>query len=255
MLPIGVIPLSSKAVSNTLITVSDFELGFSEWGKELCYSHSAQIVNSPVRAGNQAIRLTLKKEDPLVAANKRAELKLGGVPANSEQWYGFSIFLPRSYKSDPSSEIIAQWHDKPDVELGEKWKSPALALFTQNGRFYLKRYWDSKPVTTIYQTEGHEILDLGPYKTGKWTDIVFHVKWSYTLDGVLEVWIDKELKVSKTGPNNYNDQRGPYFKVGVYKADWKNQPQKSIVSQRNIYLDEFRVGDGSARYEDVASRN
>ncbi len=255
MVPIGVIPITSKAIGNTLIFVSDFELGFSEWGKEFCCGHSTRIVNFPVRAGKQAVKITLKKDDPFVAGSKRAELKLGGVEANSEQWYSFSVFLPPTYKQDPSGEIIAQWHDKPDRELGEGWKSPALTLSTRNGRFYLGRRWDSKQVSVNNLPEGEEAIDFGRYQTGKWTDFVFHVKWSYTSDGLLEVWKDGQLEVSRSGPNYYNDLRGPYFKIGIYKGDWKNQPKKSIVSQRDIYFDEIRVGDASARYEDVAPRN
>jgi len=207
-----------------------------------------------VRAGDQAIKIHLKKDDPHVAGSKRAELKLGEVPANSEQWYAFSVFLPSSYKQDPSGEIIAQWHDLPDRDLGEVWKSPALTLVTQNGRFYLNRIWDSKPVTQK-NPEGRETIDLGPYQTGKWTDLVFHIKWSYTSDGLLELWQDGNLIVSKTGPNYYNDQRGPYLKIGIYKGDWKRQPEKSVVSKRSIYFDELRVGGSNARYEDVAPRN
>jgi hypothetical protein len=257
MVPVVVIPLSSKAIGNTLIFVGDFESGFSEWGEEFCCGHSAQIVNYPVRAGKQAVRISLKKDDPFVAGSKRAELKLGGVPANSEQWYAYSVFFPPSYKQDPSGEIIAQWHDIPDWELGEGWKVPALGLMTENGRLYLSNLWDSKPVSAKYNNvpDGKETIDLGPYQTGKWTDFVFHVKWSYTSNGLLEVWKDSKLIVSRPGPNYYNDLRGPYFKIGVYKGDWKHQPKKSIVSQRDIYFDEVRVGDASARYEDVAPRN
>lgn len=255
MLPVWVVPLSSKTIGDTLVFVSDFESGFSEWGTERCCSHSVQIVNFPVRSGNQAVRFTLKKDDPLVAGSKRAELKLGGVPANSEQWYAFSVYLPPTYKQDPSGELIAQWHDVPDFELGEGWKSPALSLVTENGRLYLRRFWDSKQVTGRNQQEGTEKIDLGPYQIRKWTDLVFHVKWSYTSDGLLELWQDGQLVVSKTGPNYYNDIRGPYLKIGMYKGDWKHSPGKSIVSQRNIYFDEVRVGGANARYEDVAPHN
>jgi hypothetical protein len=254
VVPVWAIFLSSRTKGNTLVFVSDFESGFSEWRAELCCSHSAQIVNFPVRAGNQAVKFTLKKDDPHVAGSKRAELKLGGVPANSEQWYGFSVFLPSDYKQDPMGEIIAQWHDLPDRDLGESWRSPALCLKTQNGRFILDRHWDSKQVTKKGEVSG-DTIDFGSYQTGKWTDVVFHVKWSYDSSGLFEVWKDGKLEVSRTGPTYYNDERGPYLKIGMYKGAWKHQPENSTTSERTIYFDEVRVGDASARYEDVAPRN
>lgn len=234
---------NSILIASSAIT-EDFESDFSNWKKEVGGSHSAQMVNSPVRAGNQAVKFTLKKDDPLVSSSKRAELALGGVPSNSDLWYSFSVFLPFSYQKDPSSsEIIAQWHDRPDRDLGETWRSPALSLGTRNGKLYLSRRWDSNPLTENNVPEGKETIFLDSYQTGKWTDFAFHVKWSHTSDGLLEVWKDGELEVSRTGPNNYNDRRGPYFKIGMYKGDWKNRPERSIVSKRTIYFDEVSVGD------------
>ena len=53
---------------------------------------------------------------------------------------------------------------------------------------------------------------------GAWTDWVFHVKWSYGPDGVLEVWKNSQKIVTKSGPNTFNDARGPYMKMGIYKG-------------------------------------
>lgn len=120
--------VSVEVAKGALIFVSNFESGFSEWGKELCCDHSAQIVSSPVRADKQAIQFTLNKSDPDVASSKRAELRLNSVPADSEHWYGLSIFLPSSHVKDPSTDILTQWHSKPDKNLGEEWPSPPLHL-------------------------------------------------------------------------------------------------------------------------------
>lgn len=251
--PVWAISFANVAKS-AIIFVGNFESGFSEWGKELCCTHSATIVTSPVRAGNQAIKFTLNKSDPDVASSKRAELKRGTVPANSEEWYGFSLFLPLNYIADPSFEIVAQWHEYPDKNLGETWRTPPLSLMTYKGNFQLHRRWDPNPVTRDKPGSGGgiESVPIGPYKTGVWTDFVFHIKWSYKSDGLLEVWQNGNLVVRKAGPNTYNDQRGPYFKMGVYKPEWKSAPSKSNNTQRVIYFDEVRVGDASTSYQNVA---
>lgn len=253
---LGVAALS--VLLNTLVKASpniftgDFEEGdFSKWKKELCCKHSAEIVSSPTRAGEHAVKFTLKKDDPIVASSKRAELRLGTVPANSEQWFGFSVFFPSNYQKDPSAEIVYQWHEKPDKHLGETWRTPPLYLKTQKGNLYLQRRWDSNQVTKNNEPEGKETIELGPYKTGVWTDFVFHIKWSHKSDGLLEVWKDDKRVVRKTGPNTYNDERGPYFKIGIYKFDWKKNSFKSNTTQRVIYFDEVRVGDANSSYKDV----
>jgi hypothetical protein len=52
--------------------------------------------------------------------------------------------------------------------------------------------------------------------------------------------------VDHRGPNSYNDEVVPYFKVGLYKRKW------NMVSKRVLYADEVRIGNGNATYSDVA---
>lgn len=255
-----IVLLNTLVESRTLtdspnIFTGDFEEGdFSKWKKELCCKHSSKIVSYPTRAGEHAVKFTLKKDDPIVASSKRAELRLGTVPANSEQWYGFSVFFPSDYKKDRSMEIVYQWHEQPDKHLGETWRTPPLYVKTQKEKLYLQRRWDSNQVSNNKKPEGKETIELGSYKTGAWTDFVFHIKWSHKSDGLLEVWKDGKLVVKKTGPNTYNDKRGPYFKIGIYKPDWKKNASKSNTTERVIYFDEVRIGDASVSYKDVAPK-
>ena len=91
LLSTPVLAVALTGVARPNVFTRDFEKGdFSEWKKELCCDYSAQIVNFPTRAGKHAVKFTLNKGDPFVSSSKRAELRLGTVTANSEQWYGFS---------------------------------------------------------------------------------------------------------------------------------------------------------------------
>jgi len=236
--------------ANGTIFSDGFESGaLSSWKKELCCNHSAEIVGSPARSGSKAVKFTLKKKDPLTAGSKRAELKLDSVPANSEQWYAFSVFFPSDFVPDPEMEIIAQWHNVPDFNQGEKWRTPALYLRPKNGKLYIQRRWDSRPVNDN-NPQGRETIDLGAYKTNAWTDFVFHVKWSYKGDGLLEVWQDGKLVVQKQGPNTYNDAKGPYFKFGIYKPGWKNKPRQSQTNERTLFFDDIRTGNTAISYRE-----
>lgn len=244
--------------ANSSVFHSDFEDGFTGWNTELCCDHSAEIVSSPKRAGDKAIKFTLKKDDPLVSNSKRAELKQDRIPANAERWYGFSVYLPSDYKSDPSYEIITQWHAQPDFDLGEDWRSPPLSLLLTDGAISMHRRWDADRVTKNNKPGsrgGTETINLGAYKTGAWTDFVVHVKWSHQSDGLIEVWKDGTLVVRKTGPNTYNDEIGTFFKLGMYKPHWKHKPEASTTTQRVIYFDEVRIGDASANYQSVVPQS
>lgn len=244
-------------IVNPNIFIGNFEKGdFSGWKEELCCKHSAQIVNSPTRAGKHAVKFTLKKGDPEVARKPRAELRKGTVPANSERWYGFSNYLPKDWVNDPSYEITAQFPSKPDSSL-EDGRSPALTLAVYEDKWRVSNRWDPKQITKNRNPRpegGSKGWSLGEIEKGKWTDWVFHVKWSSQSDGLLEVWKDGKLVVRKTGPNTYNDKRGPYLKLGIYKPQWEDKPELSRATKRVIYFDEVRIGDASASYKDVVPK-
>lgn len=246
--------LTTAASKNPLIFVGDFETGdFSEWKLELCCKHSGEIVSSPTRAGTYAAKFTLNRNDPLVKKGKRAELKRYGVSRiGSEYWYGFSIYLPNDWVEDTEAEIVTQWHDNPDFWFGEKSKRPPLSLSISGKSWAISNVWDPNLVTKTSKNIGKQMLWSENFERGVWTDWVFHVKWSYKSDGIIEVWKDGVRIVNKHGPNTYNDFRGPFLKIGSYKYRWKSAKSTSIVNERIIYYDEVRVGNASASYADVA---
>ncbi len=220
---------------------TDFESGL-EGAKPSEIDHpSSGIVPNPNQnepVNDNAFKFVL--EDP----DKREELSLEPVPYNSEITYHFRIFLPETYVQDASPEIVAQWHALPDFHLGETWSrtGPVLALLTADGKWQLGSKWDTRKIIREQgqqhtEAEGSESYDLGDYQTGVWTDWTFHVKWSHEADGLIEVWQDNNLVVRETGPNAYNDETGPYLKVGLYNKKW----QDSSLTQRELYYDDVEV--------------
>jgi predicted transcriptional regulator len=101
--------------------------------------------------------------------------------------------------------------------------------------------------------DGSKSKNLGKYETGLWTDWVFHVKWSWESDGLLEVWKNGKKVIHYEGPIGYNDRRGVYFKTGIYKWVWKMTPERdhSTTTKRVTYVDEVRIGNENATYQDV----
>lgn len=246
--PIWTLPVIS-ATSATLFS-SSFDNGFSGWDLQVCCKSSAQIVTSPTNANERVAKFTLRKDD----SERRAEMKQDPIPANSERWYGFRVFVPLEHKKDPSYDVITQWAGRPDFDQGENWRIPVLALVTVNDRLTIGNHWDARRVTPARDGE-KEKWDLGPVEKGVWTDWVFHAKWSYRSDGLLEVWRNGKLVVKKTGPNTYNDKTGPFIKMGIYKPQWQANPERSTTTQRVIYIDDVKIGDASASYQTVAYRD
>lgn len=213
-----------------------------------CCDLSLQRSDSIARSGKYSLRVSLNSHDPNVAGGKRSEFSMGAERStNFERWYGFSIFLPNDYQLDDQSEIVAQWHDAAPAFL---IRSPPIALHLFHGQWRIAMFWGAKKFTDK-ATANKKLLDLGAFEKNKWTDFVFHIKFSYNDDGVLEIWKDGVQVMNYKGPNCYNDDNGPYFKVGIYKYPWngnKNLPSENKV----LYFDDIAIGNETAKYDDVA---
>ncbi|MEB3357777.1 MAG: heparin lyase I family protein [Synechococcales bacterium] len=240
-----------------LLFEDDFESGISkDWRAQETAkkSYSLNVVDAPGGRSGKAARFELHKDDPWVADSKRSELVRESDPAGSERWYGFSLYLPEDWKSDPAGEVVTQWHSKPDKHLGENFGlgGPPLALIVDGDEIYVQSRWDPSPVTSKQsKTRQESKLWRGSYEKGEWMDWVVQVDWSHQSDGVLRMWKDGDLVVDRKGANTYNDQVGPYFKTGIYKYSWKRSPEKSNTDKRVLYVDNVRIADGSANFATV----
>ncbi|HEX2972956.1 MAG TPA: polysaccharide lyase, partial [Tepidisphaeraceae bacterium] len=251
----------SQTALGKVTFLGDFESGdLKGWGLESPGDDRCRIVTEPVRSGKYAVRFECTKDQKDVANSKRCEIvqmNSGGPNnANRDCWFGWSLYIPKDWESDPQSpENVTQWHELPDTEIGETWRSPPLALAVKGEQFNFHVRWDSRAKTPGNNPEGTENLPAGGIERGQWTDWVLHIRWSFEKDdGLIEVWKNGQKIITRKGPNGYNDRRETYFKAGVYKWEWKSNPRNSITSRRVIYVDEVRFGDKDASYEEVAPR-
>jgi hypothetical protein len=168
-----------------------------------------------------------------------------------EYWYGFSVHLPEPYAPDDLEETVAQWHQiKDDADTTH---NPPIALSIKNGQWLLKIRWAATQPTLAASVQGVQI-PLGPHSTGEWTDWVFRIKWAYDGSGVLQVWKNGAVVATRNGGNTYNDVRGPWFKMGIYKSLWNAERfnVNSPVTDRTLYHDELRIARGTDGYQLVA---
>lgn len=253
----GVIkPDSTAGTGQNLTLYSAFEstTDFAKWSEEICRPSALTISSAvPARKGNSSARFEFAKSDVTTYNGYiRAEIHQDSPP-EAENWYGFSMYLPTDFVSDPMAEKFAQWHEIPDWDLGETWRSPPISLGIQNDRYNLQVLWAAAPVNTNNTKDGEKDIDLGPVTDkGKWADWVVHIKFSYKSDGILEIWKNKVKIYSLYGPNSFNDENFPYFKLGIYKWGWNGWASYSPESKRVLYMDEVRIGNSKSSLNEVS---
>ena len=220
-------------------------------------THS-KVVTSPVCNGIYSLKSEAhyppdyRTELSFLPKNSLKELK--ELQNNKEYWIGVAIYLPSDYKQDGKlGEILLQAHHRPDRDLGEPGGgNPPFALKTKKGQWEFtgrtnpKKLCGSKCNTTVIHKS------IGSYKTNTWTEFVFNVKFTHTNSGFVKVWKDNQLVLNYYGPIGYNDERGPWIVMGVYKAIWKSG--SSIIKKRTVYHDDFHIMEGSGSLSDVAPK-
>lgn len=213
---------------------------------QTCCSYSLTQSQDQARAGIASAKFDLRKTDPTVSASKRSEFQLvnglNDSPTEGERWYAGSWFLTAPWAQDGFGESLIQWHDN-DIT------SPPFAILVFNGNIY--------GTVNINHTEvDHSMGPIAPY-VGAWMDIVLHIKWTLGNTGFIECWLNGVKKMgSGTSINTTNmrtsSNQGQYMKIGMNKFIWQDNPGSSTTTQRIFYVDEFRVGNELATYQDVA---
>ena len=215
-------------------------------------SGNAPSVQSSVkRLGRYGMRTDLDRYKSKVQNRTEVRVVAPDPKENQEYWYGFSIYLPSDFVPDNVAwEIVAQWHQIPDAH--EQATNPPMSLSTYKGIWKLNNKWTSNPTTTKSNL-GTRTFTFGTYARGRWTDWVFRIIWSYGNDGLIEAWKDGAKVLSAKGPNTYNDDRFPFFKMGIYKG-WKPGLPVGPVTSRTLYHDEFRRAGPGGSYTDVTPK-
>jgi hypothetical protein len=191
----------------------------------------------------------------------RSELARSTVPMNSEWWYGFSIRLPETWVADPQSNILAQWH----AVIGQKKSEgdgvrdfPVLSIHVQDKRWLLKLHWNTAGAASEGPGAGEKTYDLGEIRPGEWVDFVVDVRWAANATGFIRLWKGGRRLVDYSGPTEYDNKSGPYFKIGIYHPAWKRimegktakeSPAKDAVV---VYADAVRIARAPATYAKVA---
>ncbi len=222
--------------------------------------------NVPARAGQYYLRSTVGTD---MQAAWRSEVT---SPSNArlaeknwngkEFWIGFSVYFPSSEYAFRNSgggvpwdrDMIYQWHANLDSLTAQEFCGDCypliIATMPEPG---LGRKQSGNLIWRIETNYGDYNLS-GVVEHDKWYDWVIHVKWTYDDNGIMEIWKDGVLVHSYYGKNMPHDTLGPYWKIGDYKAWWRDDihPEDADEPRRSVYHDEYRIGDANSSYAEVA---
>jgi len=191
----------------------------------------------------------------VVPTNQTAQI---GIRMGGEYWYSWSVYIPSDWDFsgvDDKYLILGQFHGTPDNN-GEPNRSPPLACRLDADKWRWEYRCDplARSVQNTWYTyfyEGDATADAG-----RWVDWAVNVKWSYN-DGFVKIYKNQVLVAETRGDDpdgsgpltdgciSYNDQRAPYFKLGIYQRADQLYP-------RIMYYDSVKIGDKDATLAEMS---
>lgn len=213
------------------------------WASDRFEEGAVVMENSVVRAGRQAVAVTVRSHDKFEAGRdgdldtERDELREDNqlfAKENVPYETSFSMYFPADFPIVPVRLVIAQWKQYCGSETSAcSNQSPVLALRYINGELLVTQALD-KTHNVIYRKKGEF--------RGQWLDFKFRYRFTPGTDGHVSVWIDGEqvadlhgVTADAEGPGTgYPDQGANhfFFKMGLYR-DLMPQPM-------TVYIDEYR---------------
>ncbi len=255
-----IISFSTKAQRQNLVFESTFENpGFvSPWDSiERCYTSYISPNNSFVKQGGQSVRFYSSVVDTLNCNLVRSQLVFFDTTAtNYERWYGMSIFLGAGYplQYDGVENFFQIFRigteSNPPLSLAYYGYAQGVNSLWPSGEYIALVKHLNSPDSVVPQSP--MTIYINPLKNiqrNKWIDIVMRVKWANDTTGRIRVWVDGELRYSYNGVTNHSPN---YVRLGIDKWDWRLKWNVSSTQTRELFVDEFRIGNQLSTYNDVA---
>ena len=195
---------------------------------------------------SQHLGLHVFRGQPKVSGGIRAEVSVDYPFQQGDVIrYSWRFMIPADFVSDAPRNrwwVIGQWHDQPNVTLGEdrdnfESRSPPvlLGLGELNGSLAIALNYGP--------THGdHKQRSFGPVflERGKWHRITTEIRWSEESEGEVRVFLNEKVDpvMSATGPNMNNDYQH-YLKLGMYR-------HPEIATDNWIYIDNINISSGGS---------
>ncbi|MED7951354.1 polysaccharide lyase [Kitasatospora sp. NPDC058201] len=209
--------VTATTTAATTVFSDDFESGtVANWTRQRIDGNgSITVTGGPAGGSGLAGRFSVPND----GQSYRSE-----VAVNALGWGGyrfaFADYLPADWVRTSTETIVAQWHGYPLADGSDT--KPPIALTVKDGNWRLKVHWLTDP-STVQEA----VIPLGAVQFGHWNQWAFDVTWSTaTTPGSITVLRDGVQVGTHSGLNNYHQNQAPYFKTGIYRANWN--PAKGI---------------------------
>ncbi|CCO46718.1 exported hypothetical protein [Vibrio nigripulchritudo SOn1] len=174
---------------------------------------------------------------------KRCEFAVQGVLKRDTPFsLSFDFKVNSNFAHYKQWQSYFQIHNRPDK--GERWRCPILALESVNGALRMFNRWDPNSMSV---TKNHTCANKGnsiqsrtlfrnvPYESNTWHRVELSGELSHSKDACLTVKIDGNVVSDVCGPNTFNDEKEPYFKLGIYKpTSWETSDEEIVIQYKNI---------------------
>jgi hypothetical protein len=222
-----------------------------------CPSQAADfsIVQSPVRQGRYAAHFHLdSSSEPWSNGWPRCLSTLydSGETAGDDEWYGFSLYTPA-----PFGGLVWELHQPQSLYSLRGCGLAPLALFAEeasgeSGLYFRLATGDCVNGGWSHQDLNIPLRNLDPVPTGTWVDVVVHVRFSESDDGLVQVW-DRyggrpyAIDLERTGvPTTQYCSSCGIHDVRLYQEAGLYAPPLQPGDRADVYLDAFRRGQSFA---------
>lgn len=210
------------------------------WDRSKFVPGAVQIEGQTVRAGRQALALTVRSGDkfekgrPHNADSERDEIMEARplVATQGEAFeYKFSLYFPLNFPIVPTRLVVAQWKQYcPETEVRCSDNSPILAVRYIGGTLSITQDLGGEPVTLYAKTAEFR---------GRWLDFRVQAFFMPARSGRVKVWLGNQQIVDFHGVTAYANTRESgyplvnhfYFKMGLYR--------NLMAEPMMVYIDEY----------------
>lgn len=244
VLPLLVLPLLANAGGAGLTAWSGgFETGDdSQWtAAQIKARERITIQSTVVREGRYAARIEVRPGDDHVAGSgsgERAELFLRGAltggSEGEEQYWAWSTYFPPDFDAP-----LGAWNTFTQFHHSGTTGQVNIQFSVVN-----RRWIELRVLGGQFQSPSRRDFKLARFERGRWYDFVFHVRWSSTRAGLVEVWLNGDRVARKLRTPTLYAGQAVYLKQGYYR--------RAYDGTTVVYQDGMRRGSRLAEVADWA---
>ncbi len=213
-----------------------------------CSGNCPAIATYPTKEGRYSGNFNLTRNMPtsyrteVVLENRKGHFEFG-----KEYWIGLDYRYENWAKDSKAEAAPMQLHTTPSDWANCEVRTPSGSI---SARATAPIFMASKNGKAEIVTYGAKVRWTGPIEMQQWLNIKFHFKISTGSDGFIEAWKDGAKLFRINGANSprldscRKPLRAPYFKMGVYKWNWRQGKPATESSRRQLFIDNLKIVEG-----------